>query len=381
MAQAAAAYERLIDHRPDWAEGYRHLSGALAATGDGDRAIVAATRASDLAPGNFDFAFHAGCLLVDAERVEEAVFYLARALDIEPEHPRVLRALSAAGCARDRPDEALSLALQAAALAPADGGLAIHAGELLLRAGRIDDAMALLDSASRRAPEDPTLWRLISAAESQRDRFDAALAAIGRALALAPDTAEYHLHHGHLLYRVGDFAAAAEAVERATALDPTSHTAQRSRIDVLLAAGRVTDATALGGELLRAFPEDDGSAETVLRVLNRRLDTIDGDYVVLGDRTRRLRRRPRPAPGFRRAAEDPGPRDSGARYSRNPHPVWRFAAGVWLGAYRADPPYRAAVGGVLAVDARTAADRHQFLCLLLHRPDPVFGRKWDQNGL
>jgi hypothetical protein len=67
---------------------------------------------------------------------------------------------------------------------------------------------------------------------------------------------------------------------------------------MLLADGRVTDATALGGELLRAFPEDNGSAETVLRVLNRRLDTIDGDYVVLGDRRRRLPRRPRPSPGF-----------------------------------------------------------------------------------
>ena len=296
--EAAGAYERLIDHRPDWAEGYRHLSGSLAALGDGERAIAAATKASDLAPADFDFAFHAGCLLLDAERVEEAVFYLARALDIEPENPRVLRALSAAGCTLDRPDEALNLALRAATLAPADSGLAIHAGELLLRAGRIDDAVALLDNAARHGPEDPTLWRLISAAESQRDRLDAALAAIGRALALAPETAEYHLHRGHLLYQTGDFAAAAEAVSRAAALDPAGHAAQRTRIDMLLADGRVTDATALGGELLRTFPEDNGSAETVLRVLNRRLDTIDGDYVVLGDRARRLPWRPRPAPGF-----------------------------------------------------------------------------------
>jgi len=115
---------------------------------------------------------------------------------------------------------------------------------------------------------------------------------------LAPDAVEYHLHRGHLLYRKGEFSAAAEAINRAAALDPASQAAKRAQLDLLLADGRVTDATAIGGELLRAFPEDEASAEAVLRVLNRRLDTIDGDYVVLGDRTGRLRRPPHPVPGF-----------------------------------------------------------------------------------
>jgi tetratricopeptide (TPR) repeat protein len=296
--EAAAAYERLVRRHPDWVEGYRHLSGSLAAIGDNQRAIHYAITASDLAPGSFDFAFHAGCLLLDAERIEEAALYLTRALDIEPENPRVLRALSAAGYMLDRPDEALSLALQAAALAPSDSDIAIHAGELLLRAGRIDDAVALLCDTVRRDPTNPILWRLISAAEGQRDRLEDGLSAIGRAIGLAPGSAEYHLHRGHLLYRLGDFAAAAEAINHAAALDPSSHAARRAQIDLLLADNRVTDATALGGELLRAFPEDDSSAETVLRVLNRRLDTIDGEYVVLGDRARRLPQWHRPAPSF-----------------------------------------------------------------------------------
>jgi len=39
-AEAAAAYERLIERNPEWVEGYRHASGAFAAIGDIARALV-----------------------------------------------------------------------------------------------------------------------------------------------------------------------------------------------------------------------------------------------------------------------------------------------------------------------------------------------------
>ncbi len=297
-AEAAAAYEQLIASNPGWAAGHRHASGSYAATGDTERAIAYAAKASDLATGDFDFALHAGGLLLAAERAEDAAFYLERAVAIQPDNPRALRALSAAGCTLDRPDEALTQASRAATLAPEDSDIVVHAAELLLRSGRTDEAVALLAEATVHDPYNPIPWRVLSAAELQGERHDAALAAVERALDLAPDTAEYHLHRGHLLYRLGAFAAAAEAVNRAVALEPTSQVAKRAQLDLLLAQGRVTDATAMSGELLCAFPEDDASAEAVLRVLNRRLDTIDGEYVVLGEHTRRLQRPPRPAPGF-----------------------------------------------------------------------------------
>jgi predicted Zn-dependent protease len=194
-----------------------------------------------------------------------------RANAIEPRNPWVLKGLSAACHALNQTGDALNLALQAAALAPHDNDLTVHAAELLLRDGRVDDAAALLTEAMARDPTDPTLWRLMSAAESQRDAIPAALAAIDRALTLTPENAEYHLHRSHLLYRSGDFAAAAEAINCAAELDPDSRAVRRGQLDLLLANGQLSDATALGGELLRAFPEDEASAEAVLRVLNRRL--------------------------------------------------------------------------------------------------------------
>lgn len=246
-AEAAEAYRRLLDRHPDWVEGYRHLSGSLAACGDHEAAIVNAVQASERVPGNFDFALHAGCLLLDVQRPDEAMLFLGRALGIEPQDPRVLRALSVAEYALDRPRDAVEFALRAAALAPSDSNFAVHASELLLRADRAEDALVLLGNAARREPHNPMLWRLISAAEGQRGDADRAIAAIERALEHLPGNAEYHLHHGHLLYALGEFAAAAEAFNRAAEIDPANHAVWRAQVDVLLAEGRITDATALGG--------------------------------------------------------------------------------------------------------------------------------------
>src|SRR5580704_99659 len=295
--EAASAYQRLIADRPDWVEGYRHASGSLAASGATEEAIVFAREASDLAPHNLDFALHAGRLLLDAGRGNEATRYLSRAMEIAPADPQALRTLSAA-LAHHRPSDALDLALMALTAAPQDSEIAVHAAELLLRAGRTDDAVAVLDNAARSDPGNPTVWRLRSTAENQREDMTASFVAIDRALELAPNNPEYHLHRSHLHYRLGDLVAAAEAVERAILLDPGSHDAKRAQIALLLAEDRLTEAAAAGGALLQAFPEDEASAETVLQVLNRRLDTIDGDYSVIAERTGRLVRPPRPAPGF-----------------------------------------------------------------------------------
>ena len=139
---------------------------------------------------------------------------------------------------------------------------------------------------------------MLSTAEMLQGRLEAALAAVDRALAAAPDTAEYHLHRGHLLWRLGDISGAATAFDRAAALDPTSGELKRAQLSLFLAAGLVSEATAVGGELLQRFPDDKPAAEAVLHLLNRRLDTIDGEYVVLNERTDRVARPARPPLGL-----------------------------------------------------------------------------------
>jgi ABC-type polysaccharide/polyol phosphate export permease/Flp pilus assembly protein TadD len=295
---AAAAYERLLHIRPEWTEGHRHISGSLAAAGELDRAILHAGTASDLDPHSFEFAVHAAGLCETAGRYQDAVDYLIRAAAVTPDVSTVLRRMSGLKFALEEPEEAVALALRALSLAPGDRQNALHAGELLLRAGRFDEAVDIIGGALAINPQDEVALRLLSAAQMLRGRITDALEAIDRAVAVAPDIAEYHLHRANLLYRLGRLDEAAETFGRAAALDPSNPDAKRSQLTVYFDSGRFTEALAVGGELIRAAPENEEYAQAVLQILNRRFETLDGDYVVLGERATRPQRQPRPPPGF-----------------------------------------------------------------------------------
>jgi ABC-type polysaccharide/polyol phosphate export permease/tetratricopeptide (TPR) repeat protein len=296
--EAAAAYERLLENRPQWAAGHRHASGSLAVAGELARAIPHAIRASEIEPGSFEFAVHAGGLLATSGRNEEAYEYFTRAGRIEPGDPAILRHLSAAAVAIGRLEQAAALALRAHALASGDRVNALDAAELLLRAQRFDAAVEIIVERLADDREDGTAYRKLSAAHMLRGRSEDAIEAIDRALAITPMIADYHLHRGNLLHRLGRFEEAVEAFARAASLDPENLEARRAQLSVYFDSGRFREALAVGGELMRSAPDNEEYAQAMLQVLNRRFETLDGDYIVIGERATRPSRELRELPGF-----------------------------------------------------------------------------------
>jgi len=295
---AAVAYERLLEIRPDWAEGHRHLSGSLSAAGQLDRAIFHAGTASGLAPDCVEFAVHAGSLCEIAGRYDDALDYLMRAARIEPGCSRVLRRMSSVKLALGAAEEAAALALRGLSLEPDDRQNALHAGELLMRAGRCDEAAEVIKGIVATCPYDAVALRLLSSAQMLRGAFVDAIEAIDRALTAVPHNPEYHLHRANLLYRLGRLDEAAEAFGRAASLDPGNPETKRGQLTVYFDSGRFTEAIAVGGELIQTAPENKEYAEAVLQVLHHRLEALDGDYVVLGERAARPLREPQPIPRF-----------------------------------------------------------------------------------
>ncbi len=301
--EAAAAYERLLERRPGWAAGHRHASGSFSVIGDLDRAIQHAARASELDPHSTEFAVHTGALLTSAGLHRDALDYFRRAAAIVPDDPDVLRFLSGSTFAIGDQERAVELALRAHALTPGERAYAHHATELLLRGNRFDEAAQLIASTLTADERDAIGYRLLSAAEMLRGRPEPALDAIERALEFAPDHAEYHLHRGNLLYRLARFDEAADAFCRAAALDPDNPAAKRSQLTVYFDAGKFREAVTVGGELIQIAPDNEEYAQAVLQVLNRRFETLEGDYIVLADRSAGPPRMPRPQPGLWSAAQ------------------------------------------------------------------------------
>ena len=148
----------------------------------------------------------------------------------------------------------MAFALRAVSIAPRDLLNARHATELLLRTERFDEAAQIILAAVDTHSQDDVAFRLLSATQIQRGRTGDALDAIDRALAIAPDMAEYHSHRGNLLYHLGRLDESAEAFGRATELDPSNPDAKRSQLTVYFDSGRFTEALAVGGELIRTSP-------------------------------------------------------------------------------------------------------------------------------
>jgi capsular polysaccharide transport system permease protein len=288
--EAAAAYERLLEWRPQWAEGHRHASGAFAAAGELDRAVAHGLRACEGDPSSFEFAVHAGCLLEAAGRHDDAAELFSRAALIDPDDGNTLRRLSVIAAVRGQPARALALALRAFELGPENRDTALHAAELLLRSARPDEAATIVRARVVLHPADDVAWRLLSEAEMSRGRLPEAVDAVDHALAAAPDFAEYHLHRGNLLYRLADFEAAAAAFGRAAALDPANPDAKRSQLTCYFDAGRFREAVAVGSELVRAAPDNEEYGRALVQALNRRFDTFDGEYRVLGESVPQQRR-------------------------------------------------------------------------------------------
>jgi capsular polysaccharide transport system permease protein len=303
---AAAAYEQLLEIHPGWAGGHRHASGSLAAAGLFDRAIHHGRRASDLDPNSFEFAFHAASLLEAAGQYEDAVGYFTRAAIVERDNPAALRRISDVKFALGQSDEAVAFALHALSLDPEDRSSALHATEFLMRTGRHDEARTIIGDLVDGNPSDDVALRVLSEVEIRRGRLKDALDAIDRALAAAPDRVEYHLHRANLLYRLARLDEAAEAFGRAAALDPANPAAKRSQLTVYFDSGRFTEALAVGGELIQTSPENEEYAQAVLQVLNRRFETLDGDYVVISERALRPIREHRPPPNFFEAVKTQG---------------------------------------------------------------------------
>src|SRR5512140_1316659 len=77
----------------------------------------------------------------------------------------------------------------------------------LLSAGRVDDALRLLNTRIKRSPQDAQSYNYLSRTYFSVQRWDEAIAAGEKAIALAPNNSEYHMWLGRAYAEKADHSS------------------------------------------------------------------------------------------------------------------------------------------------------------------------------
>jgi tetratricopeptide (TPR) repeat protein len=143
----------------------------------------------------------------------------------------------------------------------------VRAAELV-RAGRMDEAIALLREATRRSPDDAGAWAELAGALAAANRADLALPAWERVIALAPLVAAGHAGRGRALQALARPAEAAAAFERALSLAADAHDARYGLAMIAFNAGQPAAAEAHA----RRLPPDPTKDWLLARIAGARGD-------------------------------------------------------------------------------------------------------------
>jgi len=214
MAQQAARKD------PDSAPAIRLMAAALRRLGEGERAkaadqaaIAASMRAPDLRT--------AAAALAD-NQVGIAERHVRAHLRRDPLDPAALRMLADLAARAGRFDEAEALLRRALRIAPAFAAAYTELAILLHKQDRLDEAIAAMDALLREMPDEVSALHFKATLLAQGGRLDEALAISAMLLERFPEEAKGWLARAQWLRAVGRTDEAAQAIRRAIALAPTS---------------------------------------------------------------------------------------------------------------------------------------------------------------
>lgn len=293
--RAIALYEKALQEHPAHPALLGELGALLLATGRTERALPMLERADAAAP-TAQSAYRLGLARGRAEDEPGAERELRRALALRPGYGPAQIALAGLLRGAGKLDEAVGL-LEAAAQAGSNEERAralVALGAAHLAARRRADAERAFDRAVEFAPARAEIRlgvaRAWLASDERRD-VERAIQVVLRAAEMAPDLPQIHAALGRAREKAGDPAAAAEAYDRALRLDPAYRYARRRMLRLALETRDFARARRDAERLVADGPEEpehhflaalvadrEGRDEDARRLYQKAIDVAKGDY-------------------------------------------------------------------------------------------------------
>jgi len=209
--EALELLDEALALRPDFFAALINRGNTLLTLERYAEALATFDDALALQPDDAGALTHRGIALLEMDRVDEALASHGRALELQPDHAaarvnrgNALRRKADTLHAAGRHEEALPL-YEEALVARADLATALGLGNALQALGRFEGALAACERALAVQPESPGALNNRGNALRALGRHQEALASYARVLALQPDNINAHWNEGLTRLTLGDF--------------------------------------------------------------------------------------------------------------------------------------------------------------------------------
>jgi tetratricopeptide (TPR) repeat protein len=208
-----------------------------------------------------------GVMQAQARRFARAAEFFAHAADVDPQFPQVQYSLGVAYFNAQRYENAIAPLDRALAVEPANKDARRMLAVALLNAGDDRRAAELLAADAGREA-DPSLQYAYALALVRSERSAEAEAVFARLLAAHGSTAELQVLVGQAHAQQGDFDSAIAALQQALELKPDIAGANATLGQIYLKQGKLAEAQAALRLELKARPDDVNAANTLATVLD-----------------------------------------------------------------------------------------------------------------
>ena len=219
----------------------------LDASGKGNDALAALDQAIRGDPARPELYWQKALILNKRKRTTEALGLLDQAAKALPKEPSIPLIRAATLELSGKTDEALRVLDDVQRTWPEVAGVWVARGIILAAHQKFEEARRALETAAAHGARSPEAWSCLADMTLRSGgtaRSDAAEAAVGQALRLAPEDASVQELAGRIAYKNGDFTAAAARELEAIRLQPGLAAAHKDLAQAYTALGRKQEAQA-----------------------------------------------------------------------------------------------------------------------------------------
>jgi len=211
-------------------------------------------------PNQFQGWWNLGRINLELGSPQQAIAAFDRALALKPNHIELLLGKVTACRQCQRLDEALVTINHAQALAPRNGDVLLHKGDVLYLLGKNTEALEIFTSVLRlRNLPRPKRFHAFSATAALLMRlgsYEQALEALSQGLALTPNSADLLLNRSTVLIHLRRYEEALTTLAKLAALHPLEFDALGNKAQALSALRRFDEAGSVLSELQNRYPDE-----------------------------------------------------------------------------------------------------------------------------